>query len=107
MVCVCVCVTQISCTTSTVELVDDLEPLDDVRQLTKTLEISHPIQESDFKTQTRPSSAIHIRLYKTPPPATPTQTKTTPTNPSGPQSSRTSVLQARHTVPTHSHSTDQ
>ncbi|CAI8051256.1 Ribonuclease P protein subunit p20 [Geodia barretti] len=55
---------EVSCTTSTVELVDDLEPLDD---------------ESDFKTQTRPSSAIHIRLYKTPPPATPTQNKTTPT----------------------------
>ncbi|CAI8051258.1 Ribonuclease P protein subunit p20 [Geodia barretti] len=60
---------EVSCTTSTVELVDDLEPLDD---------------ESDFKTQTRPSSAIHIRLYKTPPPATPTQSKTTPTNTTGP-----------------------
>lgn len=40
---------EVATTTSTVELVDDLEPLDD---------------ETDYHTQTRPSSAIHIRLYK-------------------------------------------
>ena len=42
------------------------------------------IQEADFKTQTRPSSAIHIRLYKTTPPTPPTHLMTTPTHPTEP-----------------------
>ncbi|KAL5473757.1 hypothetical protein EMCRGX_G028301, partial [Ephydatia muelleri] len=58
---------EISASTSTVDLQDELEPLDDVCMMGPSNVICCDCFDGDYSMESRRSSSIHIRLYQTTP----------------------------------------